>query len=169
MDNQAIADSFSLTAKLMEIHGENAFKAKGYSIAAYNIERMAQRLEALEHPQIIAIKGIGDAMGKKIIELNTTGELQILKDLLERTPSGVLDLMQVKGIGPKKVSLLWKELGIESLGELLYACDENRLTLYKGFGAKTQASIKESIEFFLKNQDRFLYAQIEPYALELTA
>jgi DNA polymerase (family 10) len=76
-------------------------------------------------------------------------------------------MMQIKGLGPKKVALLWKELGIESLGELLYACDENRLTLYKGFGAKTQANIKESIEFVLQNQDRTLYAHIEPYALEV--
>lgn len=167
MDNQAIADSFSLTAKLMEIHGENAFKAKGYSIAAYNIERMTESLEELEHKQLFAIKGIGDTMGKKIIELNTTGEMQVLKELLERTPVGVLDMMRVKGVGPKKVALLWKELGIESLGELLYACDENRLTLYKGFGAKTQANIKENIEFILKNQDRFLWAHIEPFALEV--
>ncbi|HTJ13047.1 MAG TPA: helix-hairpin-helix domain-containing protein [Dinghuibacter sp.] len=167
MDNQAIADSFSLTAKLMEIHGENSFKAKGYSIAAYNIERMTQQLEEIEHAQLFAIKGIGDTMGKKIIELNTTGEMAVLKELLERTPAGVMDMMQVKGVGPKKVSLLWKELGIESLGELLYACDENRLTLYKGFGAKTQANIKENIEFILKNQDRFLWAHIEPFALEV--
>jgi len=76
-------------------------------------------------------------------------------------------MMQIKGLGPKKIALLWKELGMESLGELLYACNENRLTLYKGFGAKSQANIKESIEFFLKSQDRFLYAEIEAYALEL--
>ena len=167
MDNQSIADSFSLMAKLMDIHGENSFKAKGYSIAAYNIERLTGPLEELEAAKIFAIKGIGDAIGKKIIELNQTGELQVLKELLDKTPPGVLDMMRIKGVGPKKVALLWKELGIESMGELLYACDENRLTLYKGFGAKTQANIKENIEFVLKNQDRFLYAHIEPFALEI--
>jgi DNA polymerase (family 10) len=167
MDNQSIADSFSLMAKLMDIHGENSFKAKGYSIAAYNIERLTGPLEELEAAQIFAIKGIGDAIGKKIIELNQTGELQVLKELLDKTPAGVLDMMRIKGVGPKKVALLWKELGIESMGELLYACDENRLTLYKGFGAKTQANIKENIEFVLKNQDRFLYAHIEPFAVAM--
>jgi DNA polymerase (family X) len=167
MDNESIADAFSLMGKLLEIHGENAFKAKGYSIAAYNVERLQVVLEDLEESEIFAIKGIGDAIGKKILELNRTGELMVLKDILERTPAGVLDMMGIKGLGPKKVALLWKELGIESLGELLYACDENRLTLYKGFGAKTQANIKENIEFKLQNQDRLLYAHIEPFALEL--
>ncbi|TDW96342.1 helix-hairpin-helix domain-containing protein [Dinghuibacter silviterrae] len=167
MTNDAIADAFSLLSKLMDIHGENSFKAKGYSIAAYNIERLPGELTEMEQAEIFAIKGIGDAIGKKILELNQTGEMKVLKDLIERTPSGVLDMMQIKGLGPKKVATLWKELGIESLGELLYACDENRLTLYKGFGAKTQANIKESIEFVLQNQDRTLYAHIEPYALEV--
>ena len=169
MDNQSIADAFSLMGKLMEIHGENSFKAKGYSIAAYNVERLSVVLEDLETTEIFAIKGIGDAIGKKILELNQTGALRVLKEMIDKTPAGVLDMMQIKGVGPKKVALLWKELGIESLGELLYACDENRLTLYKGFGAKTQANIKENIEFFLKNQDRFLYAHIEAFALEVEA
>ena len=169
MDNQSIADTFSLLAKLMEIHGENAFKAKSYSIAAYNIERMTVPLESLDEAQLFQVKGIGDAIGKKILELHGTGEFKLLRETLDKTPPGILDMLRIKGLGPKKISIIWKELGAESLGELLYACDENRLTLYKGFGAKTQASIKESIEFFLQNQDRLLYAQIEPYALELTA
>src|SRR5580698_8013210 len=150
MDNQAIADNFSLMAKLMDIHGENSFKSKGYSIAAFNIERLPTPLEDLTQAEIFALKGIGDAIGKKIMELNQTGELKALKDIIEKTPTGVMDMMQIKGLGPKKVATLWKELSIESLGELLYACTENRLTMYKGFGAKTQANIKENIEFYFK-------------------
>ncbi len=169
MDNQAIADNFSLMAKLMDIHGENSFKSKGYSIAAFNIERLPTPLEDLTQAEIFALKGIGDAMGKKIMELNQTGELKALKDIIEKTPTGVLDMMQIKGLGPKKVATLWKELSIESLGELLYACTENRLTMYKGFGAKTQANIKENIEFYFKSQDRFLWADIETFAQELTS
>lgn len=168
MDNQAIADAFSLLSKLMDLHGENSFKAKSYSIAAYNIERLHEPLEGMDPQTMFGVKGIGDAIGKKILELNETGQMRILTEILEKTPEGVLEIMQVKGLGPKKVAIIWKELGVESLGELLYACDENRLTMYKGFGAKTQANIKESIEFILKNQDKFLYADAEPLALGLT-
>jgi DNA polymerase (family 10) len=168
MDNQAIADAFSLLSKLMDLHGENSFKAKSYSIAAYNIERLHEPLESMDAQTMFGIKGIGDAIGKKIQELNETGQMRVLTEILEKTPEGVLEIMEVKGLGPKKVAIIWKELGVESLGELLYACDENRLTMYKGFGAKTQANIKESIEFILKNQDKFLYADAEPLALGLT-
>jgi DNA polymerase (family X) len=167
MDNKRIADAFSLLGKLMEIHGENSFKSKSYAIAAYNIDRLGVTLEEATAEEIFAIKGIGEAIGKKILELNETGEMRVLREIVERTPAGVLDMMEIKGLGPKKVALLWKELGLESLGELLYACNENRLTLYKGFGAKTQTNIKENIEFFLKNQDRFLFADIEGFALGL--
>ncbi len=168
MDNQAIADAFSLLSKLTDLHGENSFKAKSYSIAAYNIERLNEPLEDMDSQTMFSIKGIGDAIGKKILELNETGQMRVLTEILDKTPPGVLEIMQVKGLGPKKVAIIWKELGVESLGELLYACDENRLTMYKGFGAKTQANIKENIEFILKNQDKFLYADAEPLALGLT-
>lgn len=73
-------------------------------------------------------------------------------------------LQNIKGLGPKKIATIWKEMGIESIGELLYACNENRLTLYKGFGEKTQQSVKNSIEFYLNTLGSYLYAQIETYA-----
>jgi DNA polymerase (family 10) len=73
-------------------------------------------------------------------------------------------MLNVKGIGPKKINTIWKELEVESVGELLYACNENRLLLYKGFGEKTQDNIRESIEFYLQNQGTYLYAQIESYS-----
>jgi DNA polymerase (family 10) len=68
-------------------------------------------------------------------------------------------MMQIKGLGPKKIAVIWKEMGIEEVGELLYACQENRLLLYKGFGAKTQNNVREAIEFHLRHQDHFLYAE----------
>ncbi len=70
-------------------------------------------------------------------------------------------MLNIKGIGPKKIHTIWKEIGVESLGELLYACNENRLTLYKGFGEKTQKNVQEAIEFYLLNQGSFLFAQLE--------
>jgi DNA polymerase (family 10) len=73
-------------------------------------------------------------------------------------------MMNIKGIGPKKINTIWKEMQIESLGELLYACEENRLLLYKGFGAKTQQNVMEAIRFYNSNRDSFLYAEVETYA-----
>lgn len=161
MDNAAIADSFSLLSKLMDIHGENSFKTKTYSIAAYNIEKMPVSLADTPREKLFSIKGIGDRVGKKVAEMLDTGTLQVLSDYISNTPPGVIEMLNIKGIGPKKIHTIWKEMEIESIGELLYACNENRLTLYKGFGAKTQQNVIEAIEFYLQNQGHFLFAQLE--------
>lgn len=163
MTNYAIADNFTLLSKLMEIHGENSFRAKSYSIAAFTIEKLEVELSTLSAEKIFSLKNIGEATGKKIIELLKTGQLEVLSTLLEKTPPGVLEMLHIKGLGPKKIAVIWKEMEIESLGELLYACNENRLARYKGFGDKTQEKIKESINFYLSNQGRYLFAQIESY------
>lgn len=169
MDNYSIADNFSLLAKLMDIHGENSFKTKSYSSAAFAIEKLPVELATLSADKIFAIKGVGENIGKKIIEQIETGKMALLDEYVEKTPLGIQEMMNIKGIGPKKIAVIWKDLEVESLGELLYACNENRLTLYKGFGEKTQQNIKESIEFYLSNQGSYLFAQIEKYAAEVDA
>lgn len=162
MDNYQIADSFSLLAKLMDIHSENSFKAKSYSIAAFNIEKLPMQLSETPLDKLSGIKGIGESTGKKVIELLTTGELKVLNEMIEKTPPGVMEMLHIKGIGPKKIATIWKEMEVESIGELLYACQENRLKLFKGFGEKTQQNVIETIEFYLKSKGSFLFAQIEP-------
>src|SRR5262252_6513509 len=164
MDNYTIADNFSLLSKLMEVNGENSFKTKTYSIAAFNIEKLPLQLSETPPEKIFSIKGIGDSIGKKVLEMLDTGEMKTLNEYLEKTPVGLVEMLNVKGIGPKKINTIWKELEVESIGELLYACNENRLLLYKGFGEKTQDNIRESIEFYLQNQGTYLFAQIESYA-----
>src|SRR5690242_13089483 len=161
MDNAAIADNFSLLSKLMDIHGENSFKTKTYSIAAFNIEKLPGQLKDLPREKIFGIKGIGDSIGKKIVEMLDTEKLSVLDEWIQKTPPGILEMLNIKGIGPKKINTIWKEMEIESIGELLYACNENRLTLYKGFGEKTQKNVQEAIEFYFLNQGNFLYAQLE--------
>lgn len=164
IDNYFIADQFSLLAKLMEMHGENSFRARTYSSAAFAIEKVTQPLADMPEEKLVTIKGIGDSVAKKVIEIFQTGKLRALEEIIEKTPPGVLQMMSIKGLGPKKIATIWKEMGVESVGELLYACNENRLLLYKGFGQKTQQSIQESIEFFMKNQGSHLYAETEAYA-----
>jgi DNA polymerase (family 10) len=164
-DNYFIADQFSLLSKLMDIHGENSFKSKSYSAAAFAIEKITQPLAEFPPDKLSSIKGIGDSAARKIIEIVQTGQLQALADLVQKTPPGVLEMLNIKGLGPKKIATIWKEMGIESVGELLYACNENRLMLYKGFGEKTQQNVTESIEFYMRSQGSHLYAEIEQYAL----
>jgi len=166
-DNYFIADQFSLLSKLMDIHGENSFKSKSYSIAAFNIEKLPVQLAELPSDKIAGLKGIGDSTGKKILEIIQQGKLSSLEDLVNKTPSGIIEMLSIKGLGPKKINTIWKEMQLESLGELLYACQENRLLLYKGFGAKTQQNVMDSIEFYFHHKGSFLYAEIESYALTL--
>ncbi|MDB5223634.1 MAG: polymerase/3-5 exonuclease PolX [Chitinophagaceae bacterium] len=164
MNNNEIADNFSLLAKLMDIHGDNSFKAKSYSSAAFNIEKFPDELSTLANNEIFALKGIGETIGKKILEVIDTGRISELDNYLEKTPPGILEMLRIKGLGPKKIATIWKDLEVETIGELLYACTENRLLNYKGFGAKTQQNIRESIEFYLNNAGSYLYAQVESYA-----
>lgn len=165
-DNYEIADQFSLLAKLMDIHGENAFKSKSYAIAAYNIEKLPVQLNQLNAADIFTLKGIGESTGRKILEILEHQKLQPLQEIISKTPPGILEMLHIKGLGPKKIHTIWKEMQIESIGELLYACHENRLMLFKGFGAKTQKNVQEAIEFFQLNRESFLFAEVEPWAME---
>ncbi len=166
-DNYFIADQFSLLAKLMEIHGDNAFRAKSYAIAAFNIEKLPVPLAGLSTDKISELKGIGDSTGKKIIEILEHGKLNALEELVTKTPVGIMEMLGIKGIGPKKINTIWKEMQLESLGELLYACQENRLLMYKGFGAKTQQNVMDAIEFYFHHKGSFLYAEVDAYAWTL--
>ena len=168
MHNDAISDNFSLLSKLIDIHGDDSFKAKSYGSAAFTIDKLPMQLSELTAEKIFSIKGIGQTTGKKILEQLETGRMAALDEYILKTPVGVLELLNIKGLGPKKIATVWKELGIESVGELLYACDENRLTLYKGFGEKTQQNIKDSIQFYMASQGSYLYGQIENFAVAFT-
>jgi DNA polymerase (family 10) len=161
--NATISEQFELLSKLMDIHQENSFKSKSYSSAAFAIDKLPFELETFEKGKIASIKGIGESSAKKIIEILETDRLSVLDELINKTPEGVFDMLRIKGLGPKKIATIWHEMGIETIGELLYACNENRLLLYKGFGEKTQNNVAEAIEFFMRNQGHFLYADVESY------
>lgn len=167
MSNSEIADIFDLLSKLMDIHGENSFKTKTYSTAAYRIEKLAEPLADMTAEQINSISGIGDAVTKKIQDIVLTGKLPLLEEYIAKTPAGVIEMLSIKGIGPKKIALLWKELGAESIGELEYACNENRLVTLKGFGAKTQESILKSIAFMRNHMGFYLWAEAEAVAEQI--
>lgn len=167
MENKEISKILSLTAKLMELHGENEFKLRSIQNAAFTISRLGEPVQSLSAEELAAIKGIGKSTGQKIASILETGTLPELTALLADTPAGVVEMMGIKGIGPKKVAQLWKELGIDTPGELLYACNENRLVELKGFGQKTQEQIRKAIEFKISNAGNFHFATLDPIANEL--
>ena len=164
MTNYEIADHFSLLSKLMDIHGENSFKSKSYSNAAFNIEKLPKEIREMDDAELFSVRGIGENTGQKIKELVTTGKLSQLEKLLATTPEGILEMLQIKGLGPKKIAVIWKEMSIETLGELEYACNENRLAAVKGFGAKTQENVLQSIRYYQQNQGFHLWAEVEAVA-----
>ncbi len=167
MTNHQIADCFDLYAKLLDLHGENSFKVKSYASAAFTIDKWASPLAQMEQSAIASIRGIGAAHAEKIYALLQSGTLAPLEELIQQTPPGILDIMQIKGLGPKKIAVLWKELQIESVGELQYACQENRLLGLKGFGEKTQLSILQQIQFIQQQQGWFLWAEAHQSALAI--
>ncbi len=167
VSNEVIAESFSLLAKLMDIHGENPFKIKSYASASFSIDKLTEELSTIPREKILSVKGIGPSIGKQIIEILDTGELPQLHEIISKTPPGVIEMLRIKGLGPKKISTVWKEMEIESIGELMYACNENRLMLYKGFGEKTQNNIRDTIAFYLRSQGSFLFAEVEGYVLTI--
>ena len=100
--NDEISDSFSLLAKLMDIHGDNPFKAKSYAAAAFSVDKLTTPLSEMNQKDIFSIKGIGESAGNRIIEILQTGRLQLLEDIISKTPAGILEMLKIKGIGPRK-------------------------------------------------------------------
>lgn len=167
MTNKEIAKQFQYLGEIMELHGENPFKIRSYQNAYLTLRKIPEPLSEMAMEDIEHLKGVGKAISGKISELLSSGEMSTLKKYEEMTPPGVRVLLQIPGFGPKKVRIIWKELGVENIGELLYACNENRLIELKGFGEKTQADLKQKLEYFQKSQGKFLYADAESVATGL--
>jgi len=169
MNNSEIASVLEEFAKLSELHEGNPFKIKALAAAAFQLDKNPVQLAGLSLDEIGKVQGIGKSLAQSIYTLIHENSLPELEKLIEETPDGVREIMQIKGIGPKKVRLIWKDLGIENMGELLYACKENRLLHLKGFGEKTQNNVLQQIYFKMENADKFHYARIENLALQLVA
>ncbi|RYU89912.1 DNA polymerase/3'-5' exonuclease PolX [Mucilaginibacter terrigena] len=167
MENKTIARTLRFLSQLMELHDVNPFKIKSIANAAFKVDKLPFPVAGKTVPELEKIDGIGKSLAAKIAELLETGTMAELQDLKDKTPEGIVEMMGIKGIGPKKVAIIWKELGIENVGELYYACNENRLIEAKGFGLKTQEEIKKVIEFRMAGNGKFLYAQVEKDVIAL--
>ncbi|HNX90950.1 MAG TPA: DNA polymerase/3'-5' exonuclease PolX [Candidatus Omnitrophota bacterium] len=168
MKNSEIADVFSRIADILEIKNENIFKVRAYRTAALNILNLPKQLadiyknggeKALED-----IPGIGKDLKEKIVEMLSTDNLKYFSELLKDFPSGFLDLLNLSGLGPKKLAKLRNELGIESIDALEKACKEDKLAKLDGMGEKTQANLLEAITYFKKQAGRMLFPEADVVA-----
>lgn len=167
MTNKEIANAFAQLAELMEFYEEESYKIRSYSNAYRVLRAVDQPLSGISLNELKAINGVGDAIANKILELVQNAKMRLLDTYLEKTPPGIVALLGIKGMGVKKVQQLWKDLGIESPGELLYACNENRLSELKGFGLKTQQNLKEQIEYYFQSLEKYRWASVEKEADDL--
>ena len=167
MENKIIVRTLRLLSSLLELHDENPFKVKSVANAAFKVDKLPYPIYTSSLAEMEQVDGLGKSIASKINELIQTNSIQELAELIKLTPPGIIEMMQIKGIGPKKILVIWKDLGIDTVGELYYACNENRLIEAKGFGLKTQEEIKQKIEFNMASNGRFLYAKVENLAEEL--
>ena len=167
MENKPIARTFRLLSQLMELHEVNPFKIKSIANAAFKIDKLPFPIAGKSVAEMEKIDGIGKSTATKVAELLETGTMTELQELLAATPEGIVEMLGIKGIGPKKIATIWHDLKIENIGELYYACNENRLIEAKGFGLKTQEEIRKVIEYRMASNGKFLYAQVEADAERL--
>ena len=169
LENKKIIKLFKLTAELLELHDANPFKVRGYANAVAALELVEEPLAVKPQAELESIAGVGKGIAAKVVEISATGSFEELDQMLASTPPGVVEMLSIKGIGPKKVRLIWKELGTETLEELLEACEQDKLSKIKGFGAKTQETVKQALLFTQQNRGKLLYAEAESAAEELLA
>jgi DNA polymerase (family X) len=156
MKNEFIAVQFELLADLLEIQGANPFRIRAYRNAARTISSTSESLSDLvaTKQDLTQFAGIGKDLAKQIEEITTKGQHSALEELRKQIPGGVLDMLRIPGVGPKKVSVFFNELGLKSLEDLKAACEAGRLSKLKGFGKKTEESILANIALATEQSQR---------------
>ncbi|HXX92040.1 MAG TPA: DNA polymerase/3'-5' exonuclease PolX [Planctomycetota bacterium] len=153
MDNRDVAGILETIAHLLELQGENAFKVRAYQNAARTVEGLSQDLRALVREKTLGeVPGIGEALEQKITQLVTTGKMEYFEKLRSEVPPGLLRMLEIPSLGPKKVKVLWQDKKITTIEALRKACEEDALLDLKGFGEKTQKKILEGIAFLGRHQ-----------------
>ena len=167
MPGRPIPSLLEEIAALLEIKDENPFKVRAYYNAAKVLSAADNLDELIAGRRLKEVKGIGDALAAKIQEYAETGRMAYYEELTREIPESLLELLQIPNLGPKKIKVLYETLGITNVGELEYACKENRLANLHGFGAKTQEKILKGIEFVKKHKGEFLLGDVYPLAMRI--
>lgn len=148
MENDRVAAILDEIATLLELQGENSFRCNAYRNASRSIGQLAGNLaDIIAEGKLGSVPGIGSTLQEKVATLVTTGHLPYYEELKAKTPPGVLDMLRLPGLGPKKVKVLHEELKLDDLAALKQACETGEVAKLKGFGARTQGKILEGIAF----------------------
>ena len=162
---EQIADVLEEIAILLELKGENPFKIRAYRNGAEIVRSIDGNIvQRAKDDDLKGVKGIGDALQQKLHELATTGELAFHLDLKAEFPEGLFELLQLQGLGPEKVKVLYDELAIATLGGLKRACESGEVGALNGFGRKSEEKILSAIEAHERFSGRFLLAEVAPDA-----
>jgi DNA polymerase (family 10) len=168
MNKDQVAEVLVNIATLLELKGENPFKARAYLNAARTLEGLDEPLDKLiAEERLGEVKGIGEALLEKITALVTTGKLAYYEDLKAATPPGLVAMLDIPGLGPKKIKAMHDVLGIETVEQLESACQDGRVAALKGFGEKTAANIREGINRRRSYASRHLISDVLPLAERL--
>lgn len=161
MTNKAIAQQLKLAGNLVELSGGNPFKARAFGSAARAVEKLeGPAADLAKAGTLDETYGIGKSIARDIAELVETGELASVTEMLAAIPPGLLDVLKVKGLGPKKVRALWQEIDITSLDDLQSAAVTGRLAELPGFGSKTAENVLSSIAKLQEYAGKVHYGQI---------
>jgi DNA polymerase (family X) len=170
MDKAEVAAILDEIAMMLELQGENPFRAQAYAKAALALTQLETNLaDVVAAGTLGDIPGIGATLKDKITTLVTTGHLPFYDDLKKKTPPGLFELLRLPGLGPKKIKALHDQLGIASVADLKQACAEDKIAPLKGFGKKTQANIVEGLAFLAEAGQRVRIDQAEIVAQVLVA
>ncbi len=164
MNKKEISENLLLISKLLIIAGENQFKARAFENASRIISQLENFDELIRNKKLNSVKGIGKSIEKEVYNLYENAISETLEDLKLKIPEGIIEILSLKGLGAKKVKILFEKLGVSSVGELEYACNENRLMLLKGFGKKTQDNILKSIRKFKERKMYIHFPEAETVA-----
>lgn len=169
MDNREIAASFDKMADLLEFRGANPFRVRAYRNGSRRLQDLPDSIESLvnDGTDLTTLDGIGKDLAEKIATLVTTGKLPQLEELLAQVPEGVLALLRVPGLGPKKAAVIHQELGIADLSALEAACKSEEVRRLKGFGAKTEATILAGIDLAQRATERVKWATADAIVQKL--
>jgi DNA polymerase (family 10) len=168
MKNQQVAAIFAAMADILAIQGENYHRIMAYRRAAENVAALGRPLEEVWRAgELETIPGIGETLATKIDELMRTGRLGAYEKLQAQVPAGVVAMLQVPDVGPKRAALFWKELGITSVEALEQAVREGRLRDLPGMGAKSEEKVLAGIEALKRRTDRILLGVAWPLALAM--
>ena len=160
MDKKQVAAILDEMGTLFELKGENPFKCRAFHNAARVIEALTQDLAGLvDSGNIRGIKGIGEHLAEIITDLVKSGKSKEYEQLKASLPEGLLQMVRIPGLGPKRIKVLYEKLKLKSISELKEACENHRLAKLEGFGEKTEENILKGIELLTKSSDKHLYPQ----------